>query len=161
LLAERKAASKKIGELVSAGASVEEAKAQVDEVLARLASDLEAATAEADAVQAEIDALLMETPNLPDPQVPVGATEEDNVEVLKWGEPASFVFEPKDHVDLGEALAQMDFETAGKIAGARFSMLSVILRDFTVPSRSSCWIPIRRHTDIRRFMSPTSSMRRR
>ena len=124
LLAERKAASKKIGELVSAGASVEEAKAQVDEVLARLASDLEAATAEADAVQAEIDALLMETPNLPDPQVPVGATEEDNVEVLKWGEPASFVFEPKDHVDLGEALAQMDFETAGKIAGARFSMLS-------------------------------------
>ena len=98
LLAERKAASKKIGELVSAGSSVEEAKAQVDEALARLASDLEAATAEAEAVQAEIEALLMETPNLPDPQVPVGATEEDNVEVLKWGEPASFVFEPKDHV---------------------------------------------------------------
>ena len=72
LLAERKAASKKIGELVSAGSSVEEAKAQVDEVLARLASDLEAATVEADAVQAEIDALLMETPNLPDPQVPEG-----------------------------------------------------------------------------------------
>ena len=124
LLAERKAASKKIGELVSAGASVDEAKAQVDEVLARLASDLEAATAEADAVQAEIDAVLMETPNLPDPQVPFGATEDDNVQVLKWGEPASFAFEPKDHVDLGEALTQMDFETAGKIAGARFSMLS-------------------------------------
>ena len=59
LLAERKAASKKIGELVSAGASVDEAKAQVDEVLARLASDLEAATAEAEAVQAEIDTLLI------------------------------------------------------------------------------------------------------
>jgi len=124
LLAERKAASKKIGELVSSGSSVEDAKAQVDEVLARLASDLEAATAEADAVQAEIDALLMETPNLPDAQVPVGATEEDNVEVLKWGEPTTFAFEPRDHVDLGEALAQMDFETAGKIAGARFSMLA-------------------------------------
>lgn len=124
LLAERKAASKKIGELVSSGTSVEDAKAQVDEVLARLASDLEAATEEADAVQAEIDALLMETPNLPDPQVPVGLTEEDNVEVLKWGEPTSFTFDPKDHVDLGEALSQMDFETAGKIAGARFSMLS-------------------------------------
>lgn len=124
LLAERKAASKKIGELVSSGTSVEDAKAQVDEVLARLASDLEAATAEADAVQAEIDALLMETPNLPDPQVPVGVTEEDNVEVLKWGEPTSFTFDPRDHVDLGEALSQMDFETAGKIAGARFSMLS-------------------------------------
>jgi len=124
LLAERKAASKKIGELVSSGTSVEDAKAQVDEVLARLASDLEAATEEADAVQAEIDALLMETPNLPDPQVPVGMTEEDNVEVLKWGEPTSFTFDPRDHVDLGEALSQMDFETAGKIAGARFSMLS-------------------------------------
>ena len=124
LLAERKAASKKIGELVSSGTSVEDAKAQVDEVLARLASDLEAATEEADAVQAEIDALLMETPNLPDPQVPVGMTEEDNVEVLKWGEPTSFTFNPRDHVDLGEALSQMDFETAGKIAGARFSMLS-------------------------------------
>ena len=124
LLAERKAASKKIGELVSCGSTVEDAKAQVDEVLARLASDLEAATEEADAVQAEIDALLMETPNLPDPQVPVGMTEEDNVEVLKWGEPTSFTFDPRDHVDLGEALSQMDFETAGKIAGARFSMLS-------------------------------------
>lgn len=124
LLAERKAASKKIGELVSSGTSVEDAKAQVDEVLARLASDLEAATEEADAVQAEIDALLMETPNLPDPQVPVGMTEEDNVEVLKWGEPTAFTFHPRDHVDLGEALSQMDFETAGKIAGARFSMLS-------------------------------------
>lgn len=124
LLAERKAASKKIGELVSSGTSVEDAKAQVDEVLARLASDLEAATEEADAVQAEIDALLMETPNLPDPQVPVGMTEEDNVEVLKWGEPTAFTFDPRDHVDLGEALSQMDFETAGKIAGARFSMLS-------------------------------------
>jgi seryl-tRNA synthetase len=124
LLAERKAASKKIGELVSAGSSVEEAKAQVDEVLARLASDLEAATAEADAVQAEIDALLMETPNLPDPQVPEGGSEEDNVEVLKWGDPTSFTFDARDHVDLGEALTQMDFETAGKIAGARFSMLS-------------------------------------
>ena len=124
LLAERKAASKKIGELVSAGSSVEEAKAQVDEVLARLASDLEAATAEADAVQTEIDALLMETPNLPDPQVPEGGSEADNVEVLRWGEPTSFPFDAKDHVDLGEALAQMDFETAGKIAGARFSMLS-------------------------------------
>ena len=124
LLAERKATSKKIGELVSCGSTVEDAKAQVDEVLARLASDLEAATEEADAVQAEIDALLMETPNLPDPQVPVGMTEEDNVEVLKWGEPTSFTFDPRDHVDLGEALSQMDFETAGKIAGARFSMLS-------------------------------------
>lgn len=124
LLAERKAASKKIGELVSAGATVEAAKAEVDEVLARLAADLEAATLEADSAQAELDSLLMETPNLPDPQVPEGSSEEDNVEVLQWGEPTSFSFVALDHVDLGEALAQMDFEAAGKIAGARFSLLS-------------------------------------
>ena len=124
LLAERKAASKKIGELVSAGKTVEAAKAEVDEVLARLAADLEAATLEADSAQAELDSLLMETPNLPDPQVPEGSSEEDNVEVLQWGEPTSFSFVALDHVDLGEALAQMDFEAAGKIAGARFSLLS-------------------------------------
>lgn len=124
LLAERKAASKKIGELVSAGATVEAAKAEVDEVLARLAADLEAATLEADSVQAELDSLLLETPNLPDLQVPEGSSEEDNVEVLQWGEPTAFSFAALDHVDLGEALAQMDFEAAGKIAGARFSLLS-------------------------------------
>ena len=132
LLAERKAASKKIGELVSSGSSVEDAKAQVDEVLARLASDLEAATAEADAVQAEIDALLMETPNLPDAQVPVGATEEDNVEVLKWGEPTTFAFEPRDHVDLGEALAQMDFEPRAKLPARAFQCSLVTSPDCTV-----------------------------
>jgi seryl-tRNA synthetase len=124
LLAERKAASKKIGELVSQGATIEAAKAEVDEVLARLAADLEAATLEADAAQAELDSLLLETPNLPDPQVPEGSSEADNVEVHQWGEPKAFSFAAADHVDLGEALAQMDFEAAGKIAGARFSLLS-------------------------------------
>ncbi len=124
LLAERKAASKKIGELVSSGLSVDEAKAEVDDSLARLASELEVATHDAEQVQSEIDALLGETPNLPDDRVPLGTSEQDNVEVLAWGEPPEFTFAPKDHVDLGEALAQMDLEAASQIAGARFSLLS-------------------------------------
>ncbi len=124
LLAERKAASKKIGELVSSGLSVDEAKAEVDDSLARLASELEVATHDAEQVQSEIDALLGETPNLPDDRVPLGTSEQDNVEVLAWGEPPEFAFAPKDHVDLGEALAQMDLEAASQIAGARFSLLS-------------------------------------
>ena len=124
LLAERKSASKRIGELIAEGKSVDEAKAEVDSVLARLAEELDTATAEAESVQAELDALLLETPNLPDDRVPQGASEDDNAEVLRWGEPAEMSFPAKDHVDLGEALTQMDMDTASRIAGSRFSLLS-------------------------------------
>ena len=124
LLAERKTASKRIGELIAEGKSVNDAKAEVDNVLLRLGDELEAATAEADAVQSELDALLLETPNLPDERVPHGVSEEDNVEVFKWGEPKALEFAARDHVDLGEALAQMDMDAASRIAGSRFSLLS-------------------------------------
>ena len=123
LLAERKSASKKIGELVSAGRSVDEAKAEVEQVLAKIAKELEAATLEADAVQAELDELLLGIPNLPDTRVPTGDSEADNTEILRWGEPREFTFPPKDHVDLGEGLGLMDMEAAGLIAGSRFSLL--------------------------------------
>ena len=123
LLAERKSASKKIGELVSAGRSVDEAKAEVEQVLAKIAKELEAATLEADAVQAELDELLLGIPNLPDTRVPTGDSEADNAEILRWGEPREFTFPPKDHVDLGEGLGLMDMEAAGLIAGSRFSLL--------------------------------------
>ena len=124
LLAERKAASKKIGELVSSGRSVEEAKTEVEQVLSKISSELEAATEEASSVQAQLDELLLHTPNLPDDRVPFGASEAENVEVLRWGTPKQFSFSPKDHVDLGEALGQIDIEAAGRIAGSRFSVLS-------------------------------------
>ena len=123
LLAERKAASKKIGELVSSGRSVEEAKTEVEQVLSKISSELEAATEEASTVQAQLDELLLRTPNLPDDRVPFGASEAENVEVLRWGTPKQFSFSPKDHVDLGEALGQIDIEAAGRIAGSRFSVL--------------------------------------
>ena len=81
LLAERKNASKKIGELVSAGRSVEAAKAEVEQVLAKIADELDEATREAQTAQAQLDALLLGTPNLPDERVPPGESEADNAEI--------------------------------------------------------------------------------
>jgi len=75
-------------------------------------------------VQQALDGMLMGIPNLPHDSVPVGIDENDNQEIRRWGEPARFSFEPRDHVDLGEKLAGMDFETAAKITGSRFSVLS-------------------------------------
>ena len=75
--------------------------------------------AEREAVKA-LDKALAEIPNAPLDSVPDGKDEHDNVEVLRWGEPRRFEFEPKEHFDLGEGLGLMDFETATKLSGARF-----------------------------------------
>jgi seryl-tRNA synthetase len=123
LLAERKQASKKIGELVKSGTPIDEAKAQVNEILARIEADLEGLKTAAKSAQEAIDNLLMTVPNTPDESVPEGSSEDDNIEVMTWGEPTQFSFEAKDHVDLGEALEQLDFETATKITGSRFAVM--------------------------------------
>ncbi|TXS95767.1 serine--tRNA ligase [Parahaliea maris] len=123
LLAERKSASKKIGQLIGQGMSVDEAKAQVNETLEKIAGQLDQLTEQARSVQVEIDELLLGTPNLPAPEVPEGASEEDNAEVARWGEPPAFDFTPRDHVEIGEGLGQLDAETAGKITGSRFTVM--------------------------------------
>lgn len=123
LLAERKRVSKKIGELVQSGMTPQEAKAQVDIELQRIAENIQRATDEASAVQNELHELLMSIPNIPHDSVPVGASEDDNVEVYTWGQPRQFDFEPKDHVDVGEGLGQLDFETGTKITGSRFAVM--------------------------------------
>ena len=123
LLAERKSASKKIGALVGQGMSVDDAKAQVNETLEKIAARIDDLTEQAKQVQGEIEALLLGTPNVPDPDVPAGTSEKDNREVLRWGEPGVFDFAVKDHVELGEALQQLDSETAGKITGSRFTVM--------------------------------------
>lgn len=123
LLAERKIASKKIGVLVGQGISVDDAKAQVNESLERIAAQLDALTEQARSVQGDLEALLLGAPNIPAPDVPAGSSEADNVEVSRWGEPAKFEFEVKDHVALGESLELLDSETAGKITGSRFSVM--------------------------------------
>jgi len=123
LLAERKSASKKIGELIGQGMSVDEAKASVAEALEKIASRIDGSTEEARLVQVELDDLLLGVPNIPDEQVPVGSTEDDNLEVSRWGEPGKYSYAVRDHVDVGEGLGQFDTETAGKITGSRFTVL--------------------------------------
>ena len=123
LLAERKAASRQIGVLVGQGVSVDDAKAQVNEVLEKIATRIDDLTGEAKRVQGELEELLLSVPNVPADEVPAGASEDDNVEVARWGEPKSYDFEVRDHVALGEGLGEMDFETAGKITGSRFNVM--------------------------------------
>ncbi|MHB8620124.1 MAG: serine--tRNA ligase, partial [Chloroflexota bacterium] len=74
-------------------------------------------------LEARRDDLLLRVPNLPEPSVPEGAGEEDNVEVDRWGQPRQFDFEPRPHWELGEALDIIEFERAVKISGSRFFML--------------------------------------
>ncbi len=74
-------------------------------------------------VQHQLDSYLNTVPNIPDAEVPVGTSEDDNVEIRRWGEPRSFDFEIKDHVDLGANSGQLDFETATKITGSRFAVM--------------------------------------
>ncbi|MFU8764438.1 MAG: serine--tRNA ligase [Haliea sp.] len=123
LLAERKSASKKIGQLVGQGMSVDAAKAQVNETLEKIAAQLDDLTHQARSVQAELDALLSSVPNLLAADVPDGKQEEDNVELARWGEPRHFDFPVQDHVALGEALRQLDADTGGKITGSRFTVM--------------------------------------
>jgi seryl-tRNA synthetase len=73
-------------------------------------------------VEVELQSWAMQIPNIPHSSVPEGADSEANVEVRRWGKPAEFAFQPKDHVTLGETLGILDFERAGKISGARFSL---------------------------------------
>ncbi|TFF38086.1 serine--tRNA ligase [Pseudomonas sp. RIT623] len=119
LQAERNARSKSIGQAKAKGEDIAPLMADVE----RMANELAAGKSELDAIQAELDAILLTIPNLPDASVPVGANEDDNVEVRRWGTPRSFDFEIKDHVALGEISGGLDFEAAAKMSGARFAVL--------------------------------------
>lgn len=123
LQAEKNAASKQIGVLKQQGMSIEEAKAKVAETLAKIDAQLKDAEAQAKEAGDVLTTMLMATPNLPDDSVPAGASEEDNLEVRRWGTPKAFAFEAKDHVDLGAAVGGLDFETATKITGSRFAVM--------------------------------------
>ncbi len=117
---ERNSHSKAIGRAKAAGEDIEPLKAAV----AALGERLKETEGRLEGVQARLRRFALELPNLPHDSVPDGAGEEDNVELRRWGEPPSFDFRPRDHVELGEALGGMDFEAAAKIAGARFVTLS-------------------------------------
>lgn len=120
LQAERNKKSKNIGKAKAAG---EDIQPLLDEV-SSLGAKLEEAEKALASVQEEMNNILMGLPNIPDASVPDGQSEDDNAEIRKWGEPKQFDFEVKDHVDLGEGLGQIDFETASKITGSRFAVMN-------------------------------------
>ncbi|MCL1114127.1 serine--tRNA ligase [Shewanella basaltis] len=119
LQASRNAISKSIGQAKARGEDTSAIMAQVGD----LGTQLDAKKAELAALLQQINLIAMSVPNLPDESVPVGADENDNVEVRRWGVPKTFDFEIKDHLDLGEALGGLDFKSAVKITGSRFIIM--------------------------------------
>ncbi len=123
LQAERNAYSKSMGKAIGQakanGEDVEPLKAKGEALKIACIEAEDALTR----VQQQLDEYLSGVPNIPDPEVPAGESEDDNVEIRRWGEPRVFDFEVKDHVDLGAQLGLLDFETATKITGSRFAVM--------------------------------------
>jgi len=115
----RNTKSKAIGQAKASGESIEPLLEEVSDLGKKLVD----AKAELNNLQLKIDEIVMAIPNLPHASVPKGTSESDNLELLKWGEPKKFEFEPKDHVDLGE-MHGIDFTAAAKISGARFVVMT-------------------------------------
>jgi seryl-tRNA synthetase len=111
--------SKQIGQLKAKKEDASELMAQVNAQADRLKA-LEAELAD---IQQKLNEFLMVVPNVPHASVPAGGSSEENVEVRRVGTPRTFDFTPKDHVDVGAGLGMLDFESAVKIAGARFSVV--------------------------------------
>ncbi len=119
LQAKRNSLSKQVGMLKGKG---EDASAVLSEV-AGIGDELKANEEKLAVLQERYNAFVAVIPNLPHESVPVGRDETGNVEILRWGTPRSFGFAAKDHVELGERLGGLDFETAVKISGSRFSLM--------------------------------------
>lgn len=118
---ERNARSKMIGQAKSKGESIEGLLAEVSS----LGDKLDASKAQTKRVLDEINDLLQSLPNLPDEDVPIGKSEEENVEISRIGTPRKFDFTPLPHEELGEKLGMMSFSDAAKITGSRF----VVMKD--------------------------------
>ncbi len=119
LQAQRNSLSKQIGMLKGKGQDASEVMAQVG----ALGDELKASEARLGELLEKFNAILVTLPNVPEESVPVGSDETANVEIRRWGTPRVFDFEVRDHTDVGEALGQIDFATAARISGARFSLL--------------------------------------
>jgi seryl-tRNA synthetase len=119
LQSRRNTLSKQVGQLKGKG---EDASAVLAEV-AGIGDELKANEAALAELLERFNGFVAGLPNLPHESVPVGRSEEENVEVSRWGSPPSFDFEARDHVDIGARLGGLDFETAVKISGARFTLM--------------------------------------
>jgi seryl-tRNA synthetase len=119
LQADKNNLSKNIGKAKAAGEDVNALMTQVNS----MGDELNAMQDELKLVQADLENFLLLVPNMPDDSVPAGKDESDNIEVRRWGTPKSFEYPARDHVDLGESLGMLDFETAAKITGSRFVVM--------------------------------------
>jgi seryl-tRNA synthetase len=117
--AERKALSKRIGEAKQRGEDAEGLMAEVS----RLKERIESGKEELERVDADLDEVARALPNLPDPDAPEGTSEQDAVVLREVGEPPSFDFEPRDHLEIGTALGLIDMESAARVSGSRFAYL--------------------------------------
>lgn len=115
--AERNRLSKQIGEVIRNGGDAEALKAEVS----TLKEQIQAMEEELGEVEQLFEKRMLEVPNIPLPQVPVGASEEDNPVMYERGTKRSFDFEPRPHWEIGERLGILSFATAAKLAGARFA----------------------------------------
>ena len=114
----RNTVSKEIGRLKKEGrdsAALMEEMRQVGEQIKGMDEELKT-------IETRMETILLHIPNIPDAGVPVGTTEDDNVEVRNWGEIPSFDNEPRAHWDIGEALGILDFPRASKMSGSRFAL---------------------------------------
>ncbi|MES9816618.1 MAG: serine--tRNA ligase [Candidatus Thiodiazotropha sp.] len=117
---QRNSRSKSIGKAKAAGEDIEPLLAEV----AQLGDRLKTAQEALGEVQDTLSDITLGIPNLPHDSIPDGMDEEDNREERRWGEPRDFDFEPKDHVDLGDASGLLDFEAAARLTGSRFVVMA-------------------------------------
>lgn len=118
LKSKRNQVSAEIPKLKKAGEDVQGIMAEMRE----LGDKIKEFDTKVSEVDSKIEYILLRIPNIPNPQVPEGETDEDNIEIKKWGEATKFDFEAKAHWDLGTDLDILDFERGGKVAGSRFTM---------------------------------------
>ena len=140
LQAKRTSQSKQIGQLKAKGEDVSIVMKEV----AAIGEDLKSRQTDLESVFEELTIMQQSIPNIPHESVPAGKTEEDNVEIRRWGEPRQFDFEFKDHVDVGASLGGMDFELATKITGSRFVVLK---KDIAKLHRALTQFMLAQHTD--------------
>ena len=119
LKAQRNVASEAIGRAKKAGQDAAAEQARMREVGDRI----KALDAALKAIDEAIEALLVQVPNVPHPSVPPGKSDEENVEVRRWGTPRRFEFKPKPHEDVGGALGLLDMDRAAKLAKSRFAVM--------------------------------------
>ncbi len=119
LKAQRNEVSKSVPARKQAGEDV----TALFEEMKRTAEQIKEIDAELEGIDAHLQNILLTTPNVPLPDVPLGKDDSANVELRRWGTPRAFDFEPKAHWDIGTALGLLDFETAAKVSGARFVFL--------------------------------------